>query len=303
MLGFVKGGPYYLSGEIDDGEGDQMISIVIPAHNEGRVIERCIQTILAEALPGELEIAVVCNGCTDDTAERARRFGPSIKVVETPVGSKIHALNLGDKAVSSFPRFYVDADIQLTTTAIREVAELLGDDSPILVAAPRGIVSCEDRPWIVRAFYNVWTKLPYFSENMIGSGVYAFSKKGRARFDEFPQVTADDEFARHIAAPHERRASPTATFTIHPPRTLRDLLKIMTRTRAADMDFRRQFPQLQANGNTNARRSVKIIASTPSMWLHAPIYLGVMLVARRRAQLKVRKKQQQVWERDDSSRQ
>lgn len=283
-----------------------MISIVIPAHNEGRVIERCLKTILADAAPGELEIAVVCNGCNDDTAERARRFGADVKVVETPIGSKIHALNLGDKVVSAFPRFYVDADIQLSTKAIRDVAELLVDGSSIMVAAPRGIVNCDDRPWTVRAFYNVWTKLPYFTENMIGSGVYAFSGKGRARFGEFPQVTADDEFARHIAAPHERRASPTSTFTINPPRTLGDLLKIMTRTRAADIAFRKQFPDLQVHGNTSARRSVRIIASTPSMWIDAPIYLGVMLVARRRAKQKLRTqqrtKQKEVWERDESSR-
>ena len=284
-----------------------MISIVIPAHNEGRVIERCLTTILADAAPGEFEIAVVCNGCNDDTATRARGFGAEVKVIETPIGSKIHALNLGDKAVSSFPRFYVDADIQLSTGAIRDVAQLLGDDSPIVVAAPRAIVNCDDRAWMVRAFYDVWTRLPYFKENMVGSGVYAFSRKGRARFDEFPQVTADDEFARHIAAPHERRASPTSTFTINPPRTVRDLLKIMTRTRAADIAFRKRFPDLQVHGNTSPGRSVWIIATTPSMWLHAPVYLGVMLLARRRALRKLRTQertqQKEVWERDESSRQ
>jgi glycosyltransferase involved in cell wall biosynthesis len=284
-----------------------VISIVIPAHNEGRVIERCLTTILADAAPGEFEIAVVCNGCNDDTATRARGFGADVKVVETPIGSKIHALNLGDKAVSSFPRFYVDADIQLSTGAIRDVAQLLGDDSPVVVAAPRAVVNCDDRPWTVRAFYDVWTRLPYFKENMVGSGVYAFSRNGRARFGEFPQVTADDEFARHIAAPHERRASPTSTFTIYPPRTVRDLLKIMTRTRAADIAFRKRFPDLQVHGNTSPRRSVRIIATTPSMWLHAPVYLGVMLLARRRALQKLRTqettKEKEVWERDDSSRQ
>lgn len=281
-----------------------MISLVIPAHNEGSVIERCLGAILSDASPGEFEIAVVCNGCKDDTAERARRFGRDVKVVETPIGSKIHALNLGDQNVTSFPRFYVDADIQLSAQSIRDVAEMLKDDSPILVAAPRGIVAFQDRPWLVRAFYSVWTRLPYFSENMIGSGVYAFSRKGRERFGEFPTIAADDEFARHIAAPHERRACPTSTFTIHPPRTVRDLLKIMTRTRAADSEFRKQFPDMQAHGNTSPLRSVRIIASTPSMWLHAPIYLGIMFLARRRAQEKLRNRAAaQVWERDDSSRQ
>ena len=95
-----------------------MPSIIIPAYNEGQVIERCLDAVLADAKPGEFEIVVVCNGCKDDTAERARRYGDRVTVVETPVGSKIGALNLGDDHATRFPRFYVDADIQLTAHAM-----------------------------------------------------------------------------------------------------------------------------------------------------------------------------------------
>ena len=280
-----------------------MISVVIPAYNEGAVIERCLSTMLADAEPGELEIVVVCNGCKDDTAARARKFEPRVKVVETPIGSKIHALNLGDEHASSFPRFYVDADVQLTTQGVRDVAALLGDDSPVLVAAPRAVVAYEDRSPLVRAFYKVWTSLPYFRENMIGSGVYAFSRRGRERFGEFPDIIADDEFARLTAAPHERRASTSATFTIHPPRTLRGVVNINTRARAGNYELRRKFPQLFENANTDAQRSLAIIARSPELWPHAPIYLGVMLLAKLKAHRKLAKRLEKVWERDDSSRQ
>lgn len=279
-----------------------MTSIVIPAYNEGAVIERCLTTMLADAKPGELEIVVVCNGCKDDTADRARKFSDRVKVVETPVGSKIGALNLGDDHVSSFPRFYVDADVQLTAAAIREVAGLLGDDSPILVAAPRAIVAWEDRPLLVRSFYRVWTSLPYFRKNMIGSGVYAFSRRGRARFERFPDIISDDEFARLVAAPHERRASESATFTIHPPRTIAGVLAINTRARAGNYELRQKFPDMQVNADTSPSRSLSVIATTPSLWLHAPLYLGVMFLAKLRAHDKLRKRQEKIWERDDTSR-
>jgi len=281
-----------------------MISVVIPAYNEGSVIERCLGSMLADAKPGELEIIVVCNGCKDDTAARARKFADrDVQVIETPIGSKIHALNLGDAAATSFPRFYVDADVQLTTQAVRDVAALLGDDSPVLVAAPRAVVAYEDRSPLVRSFYKVWTSLPYFRENMIGSGVYAFSRRGRERFGEFPDIIADDEFARLIAAPHERRAASTATFTIHPPRTLRGILNINTRARAGNYELRHKFPEMFANANTDASRSLQIIARTPELWPHAPIYLGVMFLAKLKAHRKLRTRQEKVWERDDSSRQ
>lgn len=279
-----------------------MTSIIIPAYNEGAVIDRCLSTILADAQPYEFEIVVVCNGCTDDTAQRARRFADKVKVIETPVGSKIHALNLGDEHVTSFPRFYVDADVQLSAAAIRDVAALLDDDSDTVVAAPQAVVAFQDRPWLVKAFYRVWTRLPYFRENMIGSGVYAFSRSGRARFDRFPDVIADDEYARLIAAPHERRASATSSFTIFPPRTISGVLAINTRARAGNYELRRRFPELQSHGNTSAGRTLKTLAGDPSLWLDASVYLSVMMLAKLRAHDKLRKRMEKVWERDDTSR-
>ncbi len=57
-----------------------------PAHNEAAVIERCLGAILADAPPGTPEIIVVCNGCTDDTAARARKFGAGVTVIELERG-------------------------------------------------------------------------------------------------------------------------------------------------------------------------------------------------------------------------
>ena len=45
-----------------------MISIVIPAHNEANVIQRILSALTDGADDGELDIVVVCNGCT--TARR-----------------------------------------------------------------------------------------------------------------------------------------------------------------------------------------------------------------------------------------
>jgi len=278
-------------------------SIVIPARNEGRVITRGLESILRSAEAGEFEIVVVCNGCTDDTAEQARRFGPAVKVIETPISSKIHALNLGDQHVTAFPRFYVDADIEIPAGAIRDVAVLLRDDSPILVAAPRAVVAYEDRPFLIRAFYRVWTRLPYFCENMIGSGVYAFSRKGRERFAQFPEITADDEFARLTASPAERRSSAATPFTIHPPRTVHGLLEIMTRARSGMYELEQKFPQLGENNQTSSGRTLRIIARTPSMWRDAPVYLGVMMLAKLRAERLLRRGGRPAWQRDDTSRQ
>lgn len=279
-----------------------MFSVIIPAYNEGAVIERCLRTMLNGADPSELEIIVVANGCKDDTAARARAFGPPVKVVETPIGSKIGALNLGDANASHFPRMYVDADIQVGIEALRAVASALSDDSPLVVAAPKAVFSYAGRPPLVRSFYKVWTSLPYFSEGLIGAGFYAFSRRGRERFDKFPDIIADDGFARLVAGPRERGTVDRVTFTISPPRNLRSVAKILTRARAGNYELREKFPEMQGNETTSAQRSLKIIASHPGLWLHAPVYLGVMGYAKLRAHLKLRLGQEKKWERDDTGR-
>ena len=54
---------------------------------------------------------------------------------------------------------------------------------------------------------------------------------------------------------------------------------------------------------TDAGRSLRIIASRPDLWVHAPIYLGVMFYSKLRAHQKLRARQEKVWERDETSRQ
>ena len=88
-----------------------MISIVIPAYNESVSIAKCLHSVFSQTLDEPMEVVVVCNGCTDNTAEIARAFRPEVTVIETTVGSKVVALNLGDEAVTSFPRIYLDGDM------------------------------------------------------------------------------------------------------------------------------------------------------------------------------------------------
>ncbi|MYT19449.1 glycosyltransferase, partial [Streptomyces sp. SID7760] len=81
-----------------------MTSIVIPAHNEGRVIGRLLDALLADAPASGPDIVVVCNGCTDDTAAVAGARGPRVRVVEIPTPSKHTALRVGDEHARGFPR-------------------------------------------------------------------------------------------------------------------------------------------------------------------------------------------------------
>src|SRR5512142_3102283 len=93
--------------------------VVIPAHNEAAVIGRCLTRLLADAQPGEFEVVVACNGCTDDTASVASDAAPGVRVLRLDKASKSLALQAGDDAASVLPRLYLDADIELDTASAR----------------------------------------------------------------------------------------------------------------------------------------------------------------------------------------
>ena len=197
-----------------------MISIIVPAHNEANVIARCLRSMTTGALPGELEILVVCNGCTDDTAKIAEAFGPPVRVLQCPVASKHAALNLGHTTATGYPRFFVDADIELPIDSIRKVADVLRSGR-IHGAAPRIRVDLRQASWPVRAYYDIWLRTPYVAEGMLGSGVYAISEEGSRRFDRFPDIISDDGFVRLLFAPEERLSVDGSHFVMTPPRTNR----------------------------------------------------------------------------------
>ena len=64
----------------------------------------------------------------------AREFGPPVRVIETTLANKAHALNLGDLAARTFPRMYVDADVVVTISTIRILIERLQHGDIVAVA-------------------------------------------------------------------------------------------------------------------------------------------------------------------------
>lgn len=277
-----------------------MISIVIPARDEAQVIDRCLEALLSDAEPGELDVTVVCNGCSDDTAAVARRFEPRVRVLELAEGSKSRALEFGDRSANGFPRLYVDADVVLETRAVRSLAAALG--GRVAAAAPRPTVDLRASSWTVKAFYRVWMSTPYVREGMIGCGVYALSESGRRRFDAFPDVIADDAFVRALFSPEERTAVDDAPVRVFPPRSLTDLIRAKTRSRLGLYQLRESAPQLDTTRRNSHARAAFGTLLRPGMWPSLPVYVLVNLVARWRARAQLGDLERYEWERDDSSR-
>ena len=278
-----------------------MLSIIIPAHNEEKVIAATLNQLVGGAASGEIEVIVVCNGCTDNTVQIVRSFGPAIKCIETEVPSKSKALNLGDTVASGFPRFYQDADVVLTLEAIRQVAQVLQTDE-FLAAAPRMKMDVRNSTWPVRAYYEVWQKLPYVREGMIGTGVYAISEQGRKKFSMFPQIIADDGYIRALFQSQERTIVNSCHSLVRAPASLEGLLTIKTRSRLGMYELKEKFPELLRNEKKEYGKALIDLLSQFHLWPKMPIYLAVNLLTRFQANRRAQIQGFSGWQRDESSR-
>lgn len=278
-----------------------MTSIIIPAHNEANVIARCLDAMTEGAEPGELEILVVCNGCTDDTAEIARRYSPLVTVLESEIPSKNAALNLGHARASSYPRFYVDADIVMPIESIRRTAEVLRGGT-IHGAAPRMRVDLEGRGWPIRAYYDIWLRTPYVEEGMLGSGVYAISEEGGSRFTTFPDIIADDGFARLLFKPEERVTVEDAWFLMTPPETLRSLIHINVRRRVGRFEMAELHPETTRDEAKHQRGALYRLFAKPSLWPGLAVYLYAKIACMAIYFVRERQGRHKEWNRDDTSR-
>lgn len=112
----------------EDAEFLPLVSVVIPAYNEGRVIARTVRSVLQQAYP-QFELIVVDDGSSDDTADVARAAvdDPRVRVIRQPNGGKAAALNHGMTIASGDVIVVIDADTLLAPDAIRHLVRPLAD--------------------------------------------------------------------------------------------------------------------------------------------------------------------------------
>lgn len=210
------------------------MSIVIAAHNEESVIGATLDAVIAETAGAE--IVVVPNGCTDGTAVVARERD-GVVVVELESGSKPLALNGGDAVATSFPRIYLDADIIVPRGGIEALLTEL-EKPGVLAAVPGRSLNMVGRPWLVRAHSVVHSRLPVFRDGLFGRGLIALSEEGRSRFDDWPNMVADDVFVDSLFASHEKAQVDSVTVEVETPLTTRNLLNRLERVRRGAASLR-----------------------------------------------------------------
>jgi glycosyltransferase involved in cell wall biosynthesis len=269
-----------------------MTSVVIAAHNEAAVLGRCLDALLAGSPP--LDVTVVANGCADDTAAVAASR-PGVRVLDLPEPGKADALNAADQVAQGFPRVYLDADIVLPPGAVAALAAAL-TAGPALAVVPRREFDLTGRPLAVRAFYAINSRLPAYRNGLFGRGVIALSAAGRARFETFPGLIADDLFLDSLFTDAEKHQVDAVASRITTPRRTRDLVRRLARVRAGNAAMRDTGESVRRAARSSWLRDVVL----PRPWLapagacYAAITLTAALLARRSSRT--------GWGRDESSR-
>lgn len=282
-------------------------SVIVPAHDEEAVIAGTLATMLAGVDPGHPpDLIVVCNGCGDGTAARARAAAPHARVVELAQGSKTLAINAGLDLARSRPVLIVDADVGVTHAALSAVADVLRDPAVMAASpAPRLEMGGSD-PW-VRAYYRVWREHSYREQGVGGSGVYGLSDAGLERIGRFPAIIADDSFVRtRFPLDQQRRVAVDgegrAVFAIvRAPLRASDLLACEARWRAGDAQLRARGGGTAPLGRGKRLEARALLARTRSPTDMAAYYL-IKLAGRALFALNRARGRSGHWFRDASRR-
>jgi glycosyltransferase involved in cell wall biosynthesis len=272
-------------------------SVVIPAHNEAEVIGRCLDVLFDKLGPG-IEVLVVCNGCTDGTADAARRTGHPVTVVELEAASKSGALRAADRTATAFPRVYLDADVVVPGVAVnRLVAHLEG--SGALAARPPLVYDTSSSSALVRRFFRARVQIPAVMGSLWGAGLYALSADGRGRFDDFPLLVADDLFVDRLFRADEIELVESPPVVVVAPATIAGLLATFRRTFRGNRAVK-AMPTDRPGTRATVRDLLRLARRGPTQFVDAAVYATVVVWARCLAWRHA--PSSGAWERDETSR-
>jgi len=279
-----------------------VLTVIVPAYNESHVIGRLLSRLVVGDGHQDLEIIVVANGCTDDTAAVAAAYGHPVRVLEIPLPSKRGALKAGDQAAKGFPRVYLDADVELDAASLWSLARVL--DAPgVLAAGPERDLDLARSVWPVRWYYEIWQQLPAVRHGLFGRGTVAVSETGHQRIAALPPLLADDLAASLTFGPAERRIVPAARVLVHAPRSLGDLIRRRARVVTGVKQIEQSAEAPDSSERTSIRDLLSILTSNPVLAPKIAVFFAITIVARRQGNAAVRKKDYTTWLRDESSRQ
>ena len=128
------------------------VSVVIPAYNEEKNIQECVDSVFNSNYPKEkMEVIVVDDGSKDNTLKILKKY-KNIHVLRQNHLGKVEALNLGVRNSTHQFVFTVDADTTLDENCIKELMMPFADE---IVGATTGNNTVKNKKSLVSYFQNI----------------------------------------------------------------------------------------------------------------------------------------------------
>lgn len=147
----------------------QSVSVVIPCYNASRFLRETLDSAIGQTHP-PLEILVIDDGSTDDSANIARSYGPPVRVISQPNQGESVARNRGiDEARGEWIAFLDADDVWLPEKLARQLAAV---DSDEVVCVHTNLYYFGDRQGLLLLDHSVGNRR-YELENLAKRNAFA----------------------------------------------------------------------------------------------------------------------------------
>jgi len=119
------------------------ISIITPSYNQGKFIERTIESVLNQDYP-HLEYIVIDGGSRDGTVEILKKYSARLKWISRRDKGQSDAINRGARMATGDIIAYLNTDDTYETGTLKQVADIFAEDPSVMWLTGRCRIIDED---------------------------------------------------------------------------------------------------------------------------------------------------------------
>lgn len=124
-------------------ENRELISVIVPAYNAERTINRCIDSILSQTYKN-IEIIIINDGSKDETENKCKKYlqNEKIKYIKIENSGVSNARNIGIENATGKYIVFVDSDDYLENIMIEELYKNINDGIDLVICG-KNLVTTE----------------------------------------------------------------------------------------------------------------------------------------------------------------